>query len=139
MKLRLAPAARRAVEAAAESGFPDEVCGVLLGKAGDEPQVLEAHPCRNLDQERSRDRYQLDPAEQLKIEKAARERGLDVLGYYHSHPDHPSLASETDNSLSWEQTVYLIQSVRQGRCDSLQAWFRPPGQARLGEIALIDA
>lgn len=62
-----------------------------------------------------------------------------MLGYYHSHPDHPSLASETDNSLSWEQTLYLIQSVRQGRCASLQAWFRPMGAPRLAEVEMVDA
>lgn len=139
MKARLGAAARQAIEAAAVAGYPHEICGILLGRQGQEPSIEEAVAVANLNQERSQDRYLLDPAAQLKVEKSARERGLDVLGYYHSHPDHPSLASETDNSLSWEETLYLIQSVRQGSCASLQAWFRPTGVPRLAEVELVDA
>lgn len=139
MKAALTAAARKAIQAAAEAGYPHEVCGVLLGRGGDSPVIEEAHACPNLNQQRSRDRYELDPAAQLRIEKSARERGLDVLGYYHSHPDHPALASDTDNSLSWEATYYLIQAVSQGRCGDLRAWYRPNGQARLSEAQLQEA
>lgn len=139
MKARLAATARRAIQAAADAGYPHEVCGVLLGKLGYEPQVQEAVPCANLNTERSRDRYELDPVGQLAIEKDARQRGLDVVGYYHSHPDHSANASETDNSLSWEATLYLIQSVVSGRSGELRAWHRPPGQPRLAEAEILEA
>lgn len=139
MRAELRGAARRVIEQAALAGYPHEVCGVLLGRGGDLPLIEEAHPCGNLNAERSRDRYELDPAMQLRIEKGARERGLDVLGYYHSHPDHPADASETDNGLSWESTLYLIQAVQAGACGPLKAWHRSPGQARLAEAQLQDA
>jgi proteasome lid subunit RPN8/RPN11 len=131
----LAASAREAIAEAAQSGYPNEVCGILLGRAA-EALVEEAVPCPNLNAERSRDRYQLDPLAQLKIEKRARERGLDVLGYYHSHPDHPAAASETDSSLSWEDTAYLIQSVIRGQAEDLRAWRRAKGEPRLSEIPL---
>ncbi len=139
MSLRLRARALLAIRAAAEAGYPHEVCGILLGRGGSEPVAEEAHACDNVVAERSRDRYELDPRAQLRIEKQARERGLDVLGYFHSHPDHPALASETDNSLSWESTYYLIQAVAAGRCGELRAWHRGPGQARLAEVPLQSA
>lgn len=139
MKARLSASARRAIQAAADAGYPHEICGVLLGKLGYEPVIQEAVACANLNTERSRDRYQLDPAGQLAIEKGARARGLDVVGYYHSHPDHSAQASETDNSLSWEATLYLIQSVVSGRSGELRAWHRPPGQPRLAEAQILEA
>ena len=139
MSLRLRAQALQAIRAAAEAGYPHEVCGILLGRGGESPEAAEAHPCDNVVAERSHDRYELDPKAQLRIEKGARERGLDVVGYYHSHPDHPALASETDNALSWERTVYLIQSVRQGRCDELRAWARGSGQPRLQPLDIETA
>lgn len=137
MRLRLDPAARRAIRDAAQAGYPYEVCGVLLGRPGDPPQVLEAVPVPNADAQRARDRYLLDPLAQLKAEKDARARGLEVLGYYHSHPDHPADASETDQAQSWEGVFYLIQAAGADRPGPLKAWYRPPGQARL-QAAELD-
>lgn len=136
MKARLEPGALATLRAAAEKGYPHEVCGILLGSLGAEPTVSEAHPVPNINAERSRDRYLLDPAVQLKLEKEARSRGLEVVGYFHSHPDHPALASQTDNELSWESTLYLIQAVTAAGCGELKGWHRVPGQARLAEVAL---
>lgn len=137
MKARLEAAALEAIRAAAQAGYPHEVCGVLLGRlAPAEAAVLEAHACPNLNTERARDRYEMDPQAQLRVEKDARARGLDVVGYYHSHPDHPADASETDQSLSWEGTLYLIQAVDAGRAGRLKAWWRDPGVPRLAEVPL---
>lgn len=121
MSLSLGAAAWDAVRAQAEAGYPHEVCGVLLGRAG---SVVEARACANLAVDRAHDRYQMDPRDQLRIEKDARQRGLETLGYYHSHPDHPADASATDLDLSWEGVHYLIVAVHQGRVTDQRSWWR---------------
>ena len=126
MSLRLGPAAWAALRGQAEAGYPHEVCGILLGRDG---RADEAHACPNLAVDRAHDRYQMDPAAQLRIEKDARVRGLEVLGYYHSHPDHPADASATDLALSWEGVHYLIVAVRQGRVVDQRLWWREPHSA----------
>lgn len=136
MKAALAPGLRQAIAQAAQKGYPDEVCGILLGRLDGGLQVLEAHACPNVNAERARDRYLIDPKAQLAVEKDARRRSLDVVGYYHSHPDHPALASETDQGLSWESALYLIQAVRADGPGELKGWFRPSGQPRLDEVDL---
>jgi proteasome lid subunit RPN8/RPN11 len=98
--------------------------------------VLEAVGCGNANTERAADRYLLDPLDQLKVEKDARARGLDVVGYYHSHPDHPSRASATDLAQSWEGLLYLILAVQGGKPAGLQGWWRDPGQVDLSEVAV---
>ena len=123
--LRLAAPARQALEAHAAKGYPSEVCGILLGRG---EQISEAQPAANLNTERAHDRYQLDPQDQLRIEKDARARGLEVLGYYHSHPDHPAQPSATDLELSWEGVHYLIIAVAGAQVQALRAW-RRLGQA----------
>jgi proteasome lid subunit RPN8/RPN11 len=133
LTLRLSDQAWAAVQRQAEAGYPNEVCGLLLGRAGAQALAEEAHPCANVNKERTRDRYLMDPLEQLRLEKDARARGLDVLGYYHSHPDHPALASATDNQLSWEGVHYLIVAVRDGKVVDHKAWWRDPGSPGLGE------
>jgi proteasome lid subunit RPN8/RPN11 len=134
VSLKLGAGVREAIARAAEEGYPHEVCGLLVGRPG--LGAEEAWPCPNSNTERASDRYQLEPQAQLRLEKRARQLGLDVVGYYHSHPDHPAAASETDNGLSWEDTTYLIQSVLQGRAEDLRGWRRAKGEAVLKEIPL---
>src|SRR5690349_25040710 len=98
--------------------YPNECCGILLGKANDaRKEVSEAVALKNLrldaaraqevlplespGRESERNRFLIEPLEQLRVEKGARARGLDVLGYYHSHPDHPARPSEYDGDHSW--------------------------------------
>lgn len=114
--------------------YPNEACGVLVGRhSGSDLEVLEAIACGNANTERAADRYLLDPKDQLRVEKDARARGLEVVGYYHSHPDHPSQASATDLAQSWEALLYLILSVQKGQPTSLQGWWRDPGQSGFSE------
>jgi proteasome lid subunit RPN8/RPN11 len=136
VKVRLLPGAWAAIEAQVCGGYPHEACGVLLGRAGENAEILEAHACANVNTERAQDRYLIAPLDQLRIEKDARMRALDVVGYYHSHPDHPAAASATDLQLSWEQLVYLIVSVREGRAVDRKAWFRPSGKLAFEEVGL---
>jgi len=118
------------------AAYPDEACGILLGKAGVNCDVTEAHPCKNLNEARARDRYQIDPKEQLRIERDARERGLDVLGYFHSHPDHPAQPSHTDLALSWEEVLYVIVAVDAGKPGDFNGFLRPDGSPEFFPVPL---
>jgi proteasome lid subunit RPN8/RPN11 len=130
-------AAHEALSQHGQKDFPKEACGVLLGRRSSAGiEVLEAVACGNANTERAADRYLLDPLDQLKVEKDARARGLDVVGYYHSHPDHPSQASSTDLAQSWEGLLYLIQAVQAGKAASLQGWWRDPGQPSFSEVSV---
>ena len=131
--LKLSPSARALIVAEAEKGYPHEVCGILLGRGA---EVSEAHPAKNSNTDRSRDRYLIDSLDQLSIEKDARARGLDVLGYYHSHPDHPARPSVTDAEQSWENVTYVIVGVEAGSVRAVTAWRRASGQKDLVEQAL---
>jgi proteasome lid subunit RPN8/RPN11 len=119
--------------------YPNECCGILLGKAdGDKKSVLEAVPLKNLrtdpekaqkllplespGKETERNRFLIDPMEQLRVDKDARRRGLDVVGYYHSHPDHPARPSNYDRDHAWPWYSYVILSVAKGQPEDMTSW-----------------
>jgi proteasome lid subunit RPN8/RPN11 len=105
------------------AGHPHETCGLLVGRA--EPglsRVLRAVQARNRVVERSRDRYELDPADFVAADAAARALGLAVVGIWHSHPDHPAEPSETDRAAAWEGWSYLILSVSRNALESMRSW-----------------
>jgi proteasome lid subunit RPN8/RPN11 len=97
----------------AAEGYPYEVCGMLIVARGD-PVVTQTRRVRNTMVERARDRYEMDPLDQIRIQRECDETGLEILGYYHSHPDHPAQASITDSRRSWAGPVYVIVSCVAG-------------------------
>jgi proteasome lid subunit RPN8/RPN11 len=101
------------VRAHASDGYPNEVCGMLIAAPGN-GLVTETRRVRNTVVERARDRYEMDPRDQIRIQRECDEAGLQIVGYYHSHPDHPARASITDSQRSWAGPVYLIVSCVQG-------------------------
>jgi proteasome lid subunit RPN8/RPN11 len=122
--------------------YPCECCGVLLGSAeGDWKRVLEVVPLPNLrsdpqrsgkvlpledpEHESARSRYLIDPLDLLRVVKEARTRSLEVVGYYHSHPDQPARPSTHDRKLAWPGYSYLIATVEQGKPGALTCWVLP--------------
>jgi proteasome lid subunit RPN8/RPN11 len=103
----------------AESGYPNEVCGVLIGK---EDRITSFKECRNLNRERARDRYELDPLSFREADDWARSNGMEILGIYHSHPDHPSRPSGFDRERAWPEWVYIILSIDVGKYNDGRAW-----------------
>lgn len=93
----------------ADDAYPDEGCGVLVGRwAGERVEILAATHGKNLNTVRSRDRYVLDPADIVEADREARERGWDIVGFWHSHPDHPAQPSQFDTDHAWTEYVYVI-------------------------------
>lgn len=110
--LHLPPAARRRLGELVAAGYPNESCGLLVGRLdGDGVAVERVATARNLSTERARDRYLLDPDDFLAADRTARAAGLEVVGIWHSHPDHPARPSVTDLEAAWEGYSYLIIAV----------------------------
>ncbi|MGB3491597.1 MAG: M67 family metallopeptidase [Elainellaceae cyanobacterium] len=137
----------------AEEIYPEECCGILLGRVvqasdssvGDqtlstEREVAEVWQTQNTWDEsteaeietvvgdaanqsltRSR-RYWIDPRELMEAQRYGRDRQLDIIGIYHSHPDHPAMPSECDRVMAWQQYSYMIVSVQHGQAKHVLSW-----------------
>ncbi len=121
--LQLPEAVRAQLRAAVRAGYPNETCGLLLGQMKEGiARVHEVLTARNLNRERPGDRYELDPRDLLRAEHRARLLGLEVMGIWHSHPDHPAEPSETDRAGAWEGWSYLILSVTAEGVSAMRSW-----------------
>lgn len=90
---------------------------------GDMPcQIIEAHPTRNVTLEDSAKRYLVDPVEFIEVDEHAGQKGFDICGFYHSHPDHPPIPSDHDCELAWERYLYLIISIGNGIFKEAGSW-----------------
>jgi proteasome lid subunit RPN8/RPN11 len=100
-----------------EETYPHECCGVLLGAIdSDTREVRGAVRCGNTRVDSPQNRYNIDPRELVRVQREARERELDIVGFYHSHPDHPARWSPTDfQEAHWIGCSYVITSVEKGR------------------------
>ena len=101
-----------------EETYPLECCGVLLGRSqagGDGALVNDAIRAGNTRTDSAHNRYNIAPQELIRIQRQARERSLDIVGFYHSHPDHPAQWSPTDFAEAhWLGCSYVITSVQKG-------------------------
>jgi proteasome lid subunit RPN8/RPN11 len=106
-----------AVRAHGEQTYPHECCGVLLGHSTPEGwQVNSAVRAGNTRTDSAHNRYQIAPVELVKIQREASRQGLDIAGFYHSHPDHPAQWSPTDFAEAhWIGCSYVITEVAQGK------------------------
>jgi proteasome lid subunit RPN8/RPN11 len=106
-----------------EAGYPNEACGALLGRAVDSDHtVAEFRGMRNTITDRPWDRYALDPLEQLRVQKDAESRDLEIVGFAHSHPDHPAIPSRFDAEHGWSFYSYVVASVQQGTLLQARSW-----------------
>ncbi|MBV8631223.1 MAG: M67 family metallopeptidase [Silvibacterium sp.] len=114
--LKLTEQIYNAIRRHGEETYPHECCGVLLGRsAQDVNEVEDAVRAGNTRTDAAHNRYNIAPQELIGIQRQARERGLDIIGFYHSHPDHPAQWSETDFAEAhWLGCSYVITSVQNG-------------------------
>lgn len=115
--LRLSKAEFDAIRAHGEQTYPSECCGALLGRATPEGwSIAAAVKAGNARSDSAHNRYEISPLELVKIEREARSKGLDIAGFYHSHPDHPAQWSQTDlEEAHWLGCSYVITAVAQGK------------------------
>jgi proteasome lid subunit RPN8/RPN11 len=107
-----------------EQAYPEEGAGLLVGvRMGEEKRVGTLLPLTNTREDASRhNRYLLDPQDYLKGEMEAARLGLDVLGVFHSHPDHPNQPSEFDREWAMPWFSYVITSIQQGKAVESRSW-----------------
>lgn len=106
-----------------EAGYPNEAAGALIGSVTDNSyRVSEFRPMRNTVTDRPWDRYMLDPLEQLRVQKDAEAKGLEIIGFAHSHPDHPPVPSRFDADHAWPFYSYVVASVQHGELREARAW-----------------
>ena len=117
--LRLAATVDAAIRAHGREAFPHECCGALLGRDG---EVEQAHALPNSTDEGPRRRFLVRPDDYRVAEQQARAAGLDLLGFYHSHPDHPARPSQYDLDYAWPSFSYVIVSVMAGEDRLLTSW-----------------
>jgi proteasome lid subunit RPN8/RPN11 len=120
--------------AQARERYPFEACGVLVGVVQSPARVKRVVPVVNREQEQPRVRYQIAPEDQIRITREARERGEEIVGYYHSHPDHPARPSETDRRIAAEGlsdgVFHVVVGVEKGERAVPTAWvFRDASQS----------
>src|SRR5487761_1018061 len=122
--LTIAEQVYRAMRAHAEEGYPGECCGALLGRHHAEGwRVTAAVRARNARGDGSRTAYEIAPQELVAMEGEARERGLEIAGFYHSHPDHPPMWSATDLAEAhWIGCCYVITAVAEGHAGETRAF-----------------
>src|ERR1700758_3353319 len=100
-----------------EETYPHECCGVFLGHFDNEDRsVNKIVRCGNTRSDSPHNRYHIAPQELVRVQRQAREEGLEIVGFYHSHPDHPARWSQTDLAEAhWIGCSYVITSVEKGR------------------------
>lgn len=115
--IRAEPAAWQTMLKHALGGYPRECCGILLGR--EEPDgervVTEAVACRNAYEGDQSDRFLIDPSDQLAAGRRACAAQLDVIGFFHSHPDKAAYWSDMDLQHSWPQYSNIVLSIVRGR------------------------
>jgi proteasome lid subunit RPN8/RPN11 len=123
--LKLSRADYDSIRRHGEETYPHECCGVLLGRFEDDGSrvVTSTARCGNTRTDSPHNRYNIDPRELVRIQREGRERGEDIVGFYHSHPDHPALWSKTDfEEAHWLGCSYVITSVEKGRASITNAF-----------------
>jgi proteasome lid subunit RPN8/RPN11 len=115
---------RDGIEREGVIAYPNECCGVLVGRdTSDGRLVEELHAIPNVSAaDEQYHRFAADPQAQMRIEKEADARGKTVLGFYHSHPDHPARPSETDRQAAWPFYSYIIVAIRQAKPAEMTCW-----------------
>lgn len=130
----------QAIFAHAEQTYPQECCGLLMGKvnANSDKIVVEVIPTKNAWNPEtaktfeevettnkpltSEHRFTISPQQMIQAQKQGRDRDLIIIGIYHSHPDHPAIPSEFDRVCAWSDYSYIIISVENGKTTDLQNW-----------------
>ena len=138
MSLRLEASHVAEIESHLRRTYPEEGCGVLVGRDQGALRVVErVVPLANRRDGSRHDRFELAPEELLVAEREARDAGMDVVGFFHSHPDHPAVPSSFDLEHAWPYYTYLIVSVARGEAVETSAWRLAPDRTRFEPEPLV--
>ena len=107
-----------------EKTFPFECCGLLIGKISNDEirSVLKTQSVENINKKNPERRYNINPLDFIKIEAEADTHGLQIIGIYHSHPNHPARPSKFDLELAWPNFSYIVISIQNRHADQMTSW-----------------
>ncbi len=130
MSIQLTDEQLDAITRHGEGAYPYEGCGLLLGHEVDGVKIVEqVLPAGNArESEAQHNRYLIAPETVMQAERRAAEQGLDLVGFFHSHPDHPERPSDYDREHAWPWYSYLITSVQRGHAAETAAWTLEEGR-----------
>ncbi len=138
--LVLTPEHEAAIRAHGEADYPYECCGLLLGTFAADgcKTTVEVMPISNAREESAkRNRFLITPQELMRGERYARSRQLDIIGFYHSHPDHPAVPSGYDLDHALPVYSYVIVAVAQGRAGEVQSWELEADRSRFNPESIV--
>ncbi|HJP93226.1 MAG TPA: M67 family metallopeptidase [Pyrinomonadaceae bacterium] len=129
---------RKQLEEIREHGvrdYPYECCGLLLGRYGADGKVVkETYPISNAREESAkRNRFLITPEELMRGERYARDKDLEIVGFYHSHPDSPAVPSQYDLEHAWPTYSYIIVSTSSDEAKDLFSWEQEPDRSRFNQ------
>ena len=131
---------RLEIAAHSERDYPYECCGLLLGNFGADRTklVAETYPISNArEEEAKRNRFLIRPEELMRGEKYAAGKELEVLGFYHSHPDQPAVPSQYDLEHAWPVYSYIVVSVKATQAEDLRSWEMEFDRSRFNEEEIV--
>jgi proteasome lid subunit RPN8/RPN11 len=126
--LVLNPSQVAQIEAEGSETYPNECCGIIIGRdvvdgAATRRVVEKLEPMQNVfDPQQQKRRFAVDPLALMRAEKSAAAVGMSVIGFYHSHPDHPARPSEFDREHAWPFYSYVIVSIAKGQPVDMTSW-----------------
>ena len=125
-----------------ERDYPCECCGLMLGRfdGSGHKIMIETYPISNArEEEAKRNRFLIRPDELMRGEKYAREKGLDVIGFYHSHPDDRAVPSKYDLDHAWPTYSYIVVAVTKGQATDLRSWEMESDRSRFNEEETVES
>lgn len=122
------------IHAHAESAYPEECCGLLISDKS--KHVIESIRMKNVYDGPKNDRYNIDPLELFRADRASAQKGLTIAGIYHSHPDYPASLSKFDMDHSFPWYSYIVISVPHGKAQETKAWIPRENRMSVSEEAV---
>jgi proteasome lid subunit RPN8/RPN11 len=134
MKVHLARRALESIRGEAARAYPEEACGALIGSS--QAEVMEALALPNHELTSPRSRFAISPGDYLRAETAAELRGRQLVGFWHSHPDHAARPSPSDREHAWEGLLTVVVAVEKGHPREITAWTVPGLGRPFAEVPL---
>lgn len=139
--LLLPPELARAIEHEGSGAYPNECCGVIYGRDVDGQRRVERLEAvtNSYAADEQYHRFSIEPKELMRAEKSAAAAGQLVLGFYHSHPDHPARPSETDRLAAWPFYSYVIVSIGKGEPLDMTCWVLDEATERFVRQEIVES
>ncbi|WP_273843595.1 M67 family metallopeptidase [Rubrobacter calidifluminis] len=139
MPLKIGRGDIRNIEEHAREAYPEECAGVLVGmNAGETKIVVDVWRAENTHEGERERRFLIEPLKIREFEERAEEREMEVLGFYHTHPDHPAEPSEYDREHAWPGWSYVIASVGADGIKDIRSWVLKADRSGYDEETLVE-